>query len=401
MAAVFGLFLIALLTMSVLWAEGIARGKRNFLICAALTLICLVLRGLVLNYETGDYKSFLGPWVEYFRSHGGWSALKDSVGNYNLPYLYFLALFSYSEVSELYLIKLLSIFFDFLMAWGVMRLVYVFTDDRNRVTGAFFMTLLLPTVFLNGSLWGQCDSIYTAFAIWSIYFALSEHPWLSVISIAISFAFKLQAIFLMPVFLIFIFAGKMKWFHLSAFPLTYFIIILPAVFQGRDIMDCILLYFDQAGTVGSGLNYNSSSAFAFLQSGADADTWSTRGIIAAFVFLGLLFFFCRLFQSRLNDRALLTCSLLICIAVPWLLPHMHDRYFFMADVLSLAFALVIPYMAHVPICVSFASLLGYHAYLKMRYLLPMSYGATALGFAIATLIGCLIYEFAKNIKKRG
>ena len=38
-------------------------------------------------------------------------------------------------------------------------------------------------------------------------------------------------------------------------------------------------------------------------------------------------------RRRLDDRALLTCSLLIAVAVPFLLPHMHDRYFFLADAL--------------------------------------------------------------------
>lgn len=400
MAAAFGLILICIMALLILWAEGVANNAKNMLICAGLIAVCMLLRGLVMDYETLDYQNFLTKWVDYFRDNGGWSALSRSIGNYNLPYLYFLAIFSYSEVPDLWLIKLLSIFFDVILAWGVMRLVYIFSDDRGRIMAGFFITLLLPTVFLNGALWGQCDSIYAAFAVWSIYFALSEHPWLSVISIALSFAFKLQAVFVMPVFLIFIFAKKLKWYHLAAFPLTYFIIVLPAVFEGRPFMDCITLYFNQAGSIGNGLNYNSSSLFAFAPSGLDAEKWSTIGIIAAFAFLGVLFFFCSLFRDKLSDWALLVCALLCAVAVPWILPHMHDRYFFIADVLSLALAMVLPQIAHVPVCVSFASLLGYHAYLRMRYLLPMRYGAMALGLVVATLIVCLCIEFAKNIKKR-
>lgn len=400
MAAVFGLIITGALALLILWGEGVADEPKNMLTCAGLIALCMLLRGLVMNYETLDYQNFLTKWVDYFRTNGGWSALSRSVGNYNLPYLYFLALFSYSDVSDLYLIKLLSIFFDVILAWGVMRLVYIFSSDRSRVMAAFFMTLLLPTVFLNGSLWGQCDSIYAAFAVWSVYFALSGHPWLSVVSIALSFAFKLQAVFLMPVFLIFIFARRMKWYHLAAFPLTYLVVMLPAVFQGRPFMDCILLYFDQAGTVGSGLNYNSSSIFAFADSSTDAALWSKLGILLAFGFLALLYLYCWLCRNALGDRALLMCALLVSVAVPWLLPHMHDRYFFIADVLSLALAVVLPWLAHVPVCVSFASLLGYHAYLKMRYLMPMRYGAMALGLVVITLIVCLIFEKAKNIKKR-
>ena len=65
---------------------------------------------------------------------------------------------------------------------------------------------------------------------------------------------------------------------------------------------------------------------------------------------------------------------------------MHDRYFFGADVLSFAVAFVIPELLPVPILCSFASLLGYHAYLRGRYLMPMSWGAVALILAIIWLL---------------
>lgn len=73
---------------------------------------------------------------------------------------------------------------------------------------------------------------------------------------------------------------------------------------------------------------------------------------------------------------------------------MHDRYFFAADILSLVLAFAAPTYAAAALLVQFASLLGYHAYLKMRYLLLMDRGALALVFA---LILTAVY-FVKNIK---
>ena len=49
-------------------------------------------------------------------------------------------------------------------------------------------------------------------------------------------------------------------------------------------------------------------------------------------------------------------------------------------------------MCLVPVCVSFGSLLGYHAYLKMRYLMPMRYGSMAMLLAILFLIGYVIFS---------
>ncbi len=400
-AAVFGLILIAAMGLIILYCEGLANTPKRIIICILLLIAAMAIRGYVFYYRTGDYNDFLSRWVEFYRQSGGFRGLSQSVGNYNLPYLYFLAAFSYLDVPDLYLIKLLSVFFDLILAWGVARLVYIFKDNRNTILWAFFVTLFLPTVYLNGALWGQCDSIYAAFAIWSIVFALADRPVLSVISIALSFAFKLQAVFLMPVFLIYIFAKKIRWRHLLAFPATYIVTALPAVLFGRPFKDAILLYFNQAETVGSSLNYNSPSVFAFIPWGAEVNeaVLTEMGIVVAFLFLFLLFVHCYIRRSTLDNRALLICSMIVVLAVPYLLPHMHDRYFYISDVLSVALAFVIPALGVVPVLVSFASLLGYHAYLRLRFLLPMSYGAAALLIALIALLFSLLAKPSKKFKK--
>ena len=400
MEAYFGLLIIGVFAFVILWAEGALEQKTALFVSAALVLAAMVLRGLCMEHETLDYQNFLHRWVQMLGEQGGFRGLRWNIGNYNVPYLYFLAWFTYLDVRDLYLIKMLSIFFDILLAWGVMRLVYCFSNRTVVVLGAFFTTLLLPTVILNGAYWGQCDSIYTAFGVWSVYFALKDRPVLSVCAIAVSFAFKLQAVFLMPVFLIFLFARKMKWYHLLCFPAAYAAMMVPAVINGRSWKSTLLLYFNQAGTVGDGLNYNSSSAYAFLRSAEDPALLSRLGIIAAFAFLLVLFGFCFLQRRHLNQRALLTCALLIATAVPFLLPHMHDRYFFIADVLSVAFAFTAPRLLHVPVLTSFASLLGYHAYLRMRYLLPMRYGAAALTLVLITLIAALIFYMTPKARRQ-
>ena len=405
MTAYLGLLILGAAAFVILWREGLFQKDKAVLFLSALLLLAaMALRGLCMEHETLDYQNFLTRWVQFYRENGGFKALDKSIGNYNLPYLYFLAAFSYSSVRDLYLIKLLSVLFDVLLAWGVLRLVRCFRQSHAAMLAGFFLALFLPTVVLNGAYWGQCDSIYAAFAVWSVYFALDEKPIRSVIAIALSFAFKLQAVFLMPVFLIFLFAKKVKWWHLGFFPLTYLAIVLPAVLAGRPLLDTVMLYFDQAGTVGGALNYNSSSMYAFVRGDVDTALLSRIGIIAAFAFLLLLYVLCWVNRERLSDRALLICSVLICVAVPFLLPHMHDRYFFIADVLSLALAAALPQLAHVPVCVSFASLMGYHAYLTRRWFLnrpaSMAWGAAALLAVIATLIAALIVTFSQKRGKR-
>ena len=66
----------------------------SFVLAALLMALALGLRAAVLDYKTLDYINFLSRWVEFFRQYGGFRALKYPIGNYNIPYLYFLALFS-------------------------------------------------------------------------------------------------------------------------------------------------------------------------------------------------------------------------------------------------------------------------------------------------------------------
>ena len=80
---------------------------------------------------------------------------------------------------------------------------------------------------------------------------------------------------------------------------------------------------------------------------------------------------------------------------------MHERYFFAADIFTLVLAFAAPMYAAAALLVQFASLLGYHAYLKGRYLLLMDRGALALIAALILVGVCFASALAvKNPKKR-
>ena len=59
----------------------------------------------------------------------------------------------------------------------------------------------------------------------------------------------------------------------------------------------------------------------------------------------------------------LRVALLFSLLVPYLLPHMHERYFFAADVLAVLYAVAVPRRWWVPVAVTTASLLSYLPYL--------------------------------------
>ena len=244
---------------------------------------------------------------------------------------------------------------------------------------AFFVILFLPTVFLNGAYWGQCDVIYATFAVMSVYYALCYKPIRALVFIALALAFKLQAIFIFPLYLIFLCTRKIRWLHLPVFPLTYIAAILPAVFFGRPFWDTLLFYISQADTTGRGLVYNAPSIFAFAQTRYDSQL-AMFGVIAAFVLI-LLVYLLTLSRRRrkgLRNEDFLVAALLFTVGVPLFLPQMHDRYFFMADVFAVVLGLSRLKFLPAILLTQFASLLGYHAYLRQAFLFPMRYGTIAL-----------------------
>ena len=386
----------ALFALFLLYRSGNLKKPSYWAVSVLLLALAFVSRAMVFDYETLDYQDFLTHWVDFFRFNGGFAALDTPVGNYNIPYLYFMALFSYSGIKDLYLIKLLSVFFDVVLAYGSMMLLGKYAQSPVRRLACFFTVLFLPTVFLNGAVWGQCDSIYVALAVMSIVLALDGKPVRAMIFIALSFGFKLQAVFLMPVFAVLLIAGKVKLKHFLVFPLTYVILVLPAVIAGRPFLDTLLLYFGQTGSIGDALNYNSSSLFAILERVQNTALASRLAILAAFLFMLLVIALVFFGRKQMTNRVILGAAVLFAIGIPFLLPHMHDRYFFAADIMTVIMAFAAFEYFPGAFLVQFGSLLGYHAYLKMRFLLPMRYG----GWAMLTALCIAALYFASGFDEK-
>lgn len=385
------LAVIVLAALLVPWYEGLIKSGKLLILTAAAICVAFLLRVAGLGHASGDYNDFLAQWVQYFRDFGGFHGFKFSVSdrsiNYNVPYLYFLALFSYLPLNDLFLIKLLSISFDVVLAYAVMKLTGVFTDSVPKRLAAYLVTLLLPTVVLNGSMWGQCDSVYSAFLLLSLFHVLSGSPKRSMAEAAIALGFKLQAVFLLPVFLVMLFAKKLRWRDVVVFPLAYLLLLLPAVFSGADFLSLLTFYFRSTGSIGNGLNYNSPSLFTLIPSGEDDSTWASMGIAAAMLYMLLLWAWAWRRRRNLSDEALLGLSILFAVGIPLLLPHMHDRYFFLSDVLTLVPAVLS--LSYIPAAffASFASFLCYRLYLWHARPLPLQFGTFAL-------LGVLLIFFA-------
>src|SRR5215217_8436860 len=147
------------------------------------TFLALALRFSLFNFESIDYRLFLSPWYDFIVSKGGVSALGYEFADYTPPYLYLLTLATYLPLPKLYAIKLISISFDFLLAFFVLLIVRLKYENRVVWMSSFFVALFAPTVFINSALWGQSDATYTSMLVASISFAIRQRPSLSLLSL--------------------------------------------------------------------------------------------------------------------------------------------------------------------------------------------------------------------------
>lgn len=387
------LCLLAVLALFLLNLSGEAF-PRLAVLCFPVAL-SLFLRVFLLDHQTLDYLDFLAKWAAFFRDNGGLAALGKPIGNYNVPYLYFLALISYLDIPDLYLIKLFSILFDVLLAWAGWRLVRHFTGaDSVKPAVAFCLVLFLPTVLLNGSFWAQCDSLYAALCLHALASALECRPASSVLLLALAFSFKLQAIFLIPLWCVLWYSGRVKFRHLLLFPAGYLATAVPALLAGRSLGSILGIYLEQTSYY-SALTLNAPSVFALIPRGSQVnEALAARlGILAAFALvlalLAVLFFF----RKKLSDRAVLLAGAAMALGVPLFLPHMHDRYFFLADCVVLLLAVLWPRRHTVTaVLVQIASLGAYHAYLVLRYAFPMGLGTLFNLLALLLLLTDLVLE---------
>ena len=349
----------------------------DILLFLVLTGFALIMRYALRNVVAGHYKMFFEPWVATLREAGGGikglSADFEYV-DYTTPYLTILSFISICPfLNTLLLMTLVSIFFDFVAAFAVMAIVYDRTKNMTYGILGYGALLMVPTVLTNGAMWAQCDIIFTSFVLWSLYFMLKDKPAWSMAFYGIAFAFKLQTLFLAPLYVILWMKGKVKLKHFLFLPLMYVIGMIPSLLAGKSFWELISVYFFQAN--GQMDIYALSHKFpniyqligtdSFLFEYADAGIWVTLGALMI-----LMYCFARK-QYEMNACLLLRMGMLLTMTVVFFLPHMHERYAILVDVMAIVYVFFDFRKLYIPVLTILCSFAGYTVYLAQNNIIPM------------------------------
>ncbi|MDP4182521.1 MAG: hypothetical protein Q8942_15710 [Bacillota bacterium] len=317
----------------------------------------ILIRLFLIPYKSNDMNSFLIRWYDYIKRHGGVKAFNMRFSNYSPLYLYVLALITYIPIPKIIAIKLISIVFDFVAALAVFFIVKL--KYRNSIIPVYaFMTVLVaPTVFVNSSLWGQCDIIFTSFLLLTIYSLMTDKNELAFLCYGIAFSFKLQALFLFPIFFILLIKKKVKILYFFIIPIIYVISIIPCYLAGRPFDDLMLIYLKQADSYNK-LTLNAPNIYQMISNNY-FDLFYVPGIIFTFIITGILFYFFYRNKIEIDNEVIINLSMLSVLILPYFLPKMHERYFFAADVISIVFVYYSPRFIFLPIVLWLSSLTGY------------------------------------------
>ena len=343
----------------------------------AIVLLSLLMRIEMLDKVTADYSFFMSKWIEQLNQYKGLSGLGQNIGEYNVPYMLFLNVIGKTSYNDLHEIKILSIIFDYLGAFAALKIISLVTKTKffsstNLIACA--VILLNPVFFLNSAYWAQCDFIYSALCLFSLYYMLKGNNNLCAVFFGLALALKLQAIFFFPVLVIcYLVNRKMKIFHFLWIPAIFVVAALPAIIAGRGVVETLSIYVSQT-SIYTKLTMACPNIFVFMS--GEYELLNKVGIILALSVLGVgACAFIKRGEVSAKETVLLSAwSAFVCI---YFLPAMHERYVFMACVFSLVWAFICHRDWWIALGINLVCFLSYTPYLFRNTVVDMKYLAIA------------------------
>ncbi len=366
-----------------------------------MLFVLLVLKARAwLPFVSGDMEDYT-LWLRHIVAFGRLRSLNGSFCSYSPPFVYVLAAASifYSHLPAVILIKLTNLPFMVLgsaAAWSVARDL---GGDRFRAGCAAAFLFLLPEVMENCWHWGQSDMLPTAMLLCMAALLVKARPYWAMALFGVAVAFKLQAILAAPALLVLLVIGWVPWASLPVAALSYLLMFVPAYLAGRPFSSASAVYTQQMAQFQS-LSMDAPNPYVLVQMvTAQHETLLARLGIAVTTAVVLWFAWFarqrRAFRNRFGVMVVLTASLLF---MPYLLPRMHERYFFAGDCFLAVLAVVRPRLAIPMALMQGAAVISYSFNLhramatNRQMLLPLALStAAAVLFASELVVARLGY----------
>ena len=329
---------------------------------AVIAAVALALRASLVH-ATNDDAELQETWLQFIRSHGGLESFKYEFSNYTPLYSYLLWLGAHLQfgASDLVVVKWGAMAADFVCAAFVYRIVRLRHPLGPAPTIAFAVILFTPTVAINSAYWGQIDMLWTAPLVAAVYYLLAGRSLAAMVAFSIGLAAKQQAEFLAPLLVVLALKGRVAWRHFLAVPIVYFVLLLPDVGGGSLALEPDHDLLGPGEEVpradvqrAVGLGWVPSDLAVELS--RPAQIWGLSLIL-------LLMLVAVGYRFEPTPRLLVGLATISVVFVPFVLPRMHERYFFAADVLSIVLVFYSFRLFPVALLIQAASFFSYWPFL--------------------------------------
>ena len=290
-----------------------------------------------LGAESLDMNIFLLPWYNEIKEGGGLMALNHQVGNYGILYQTLIALMTYLPIEPVAAYKIYSILCDYLMSVAVAGIVFGITQNKKQALISYVVVIMFPTVILNSSAWGQCDSMYALFCVLTVMCLLNKKYTFAFIAYGVAFALKLQAVFLLP-FIIVLYLRQKEFsvVNLIWIPVTMIILSIGGILRGRSIFAFLDIYVQQVDTYARISNHY-PTFWNFVMEDWSMSWYDELSVLCAFsaivILSGGVFLLKR--DRVYTKQQLLFLAFFLTFTAVFFMPNMHERYSYLYMILGI------------------------------------------------------------------
>jgi len=346
----------------------------------ALIIFGVICKLILLPVKTGDYIYFIDPWIGFIKTHGYFSSLKFGFYDYTPSYIYILIAITKTGLNPLYSVKIVSILFEYLAAFFIGKIAYQKYHDNLVIWISIAIIPIIPSVLLNSSYLSQCDSIYAAFVMGSIYFILQKKQFLSILFLAIAFAFKMQTAMILPFYFVMMLRGNIRWYYFLLIPIVFILSITPTWLYGRSFTELLHVYIAQTNRFRY-LTLNFPNIYIWISNGL-YEPVRMGGIFLTIILTLFSGFWLSRKRLSFSYESWIKLAFLSSILVPYFLPGMHERYMYLGDLLGVLYCLILRKNIHLPIGIWIVSFYSYIRCSRFNEILPMSPAFIIYSFVI-------------------
>jgi len=358
--------------------QELASGPVRF---GVILLFAIVSRAVYWNQQPPDMRIFLEPWMNHILRYGQVQAFAHPFSNYEPAYLYLLALgsFAHGVLTTMTIIKILSVAGTLFLTLALAELL----KAAGLNARAAVLALVLPSVVINDALLGQCDALWAGACILALAGMIRGRTLRSLVWCGVAISFKALAVFIAPVIIGALIARRAPIWQWTVPALVFLASLVPPWLLGWPGYDLLTVYLGQAslepliaGRLGN--PWMLVTIFADDQAGH----YYVFGISAAVAISVPIALLAK--RAWNNPRVLILLGALAGTVLPYLLPKMLERYYFLGDVMTLAVALSFKNRSATvaALAVQMASVLSH-----MTYLYSFDQPYPALAGAVCATIG--------------